>query len=339
MSNTEKNNTMDIFDTIKTQNAKIQSNSNLINEMVRVKNVNVSVHPFANSKDSDKQVITTSLNVISTVDIENDPNIIPCNDDFYFDALDKMILDSIMSICFQRDDGEDNLIIFTPHDIIRDFSGSLTTSSPINKNRVKEVDDRIKRMMNTNIKVNCKDEVVHRNVKEKNIKQFLITEKMLPVSVAEKELYNGTNVKGYVTSKSRLLACPLTRYILLTKQIITVPVNNYGALEVRDSNEYDIIQMYILSRITIMKNENNHMANNRIKFDSYDAKDKKHGLYNYVGLCKENFANTGNWNKKRKSVINVIDDILKHQVQTQNIKDYNFTYDKDNIANSVKIIL
>lgn len=321
MTNIVNKNSFTIFENIKDNDSKIQSNSLLINEMVKKKSVNISINPFSNDKDKERASITTTI--MSTVDITNDPNILVVDDNFEFDAFDKMILDSALNIGFRSVGFEDTFI--TPQDIIRNYSGNLKSSDTISPTRVEEVRQRIEKMLNNPVKINCKEEMIARNVRSQNLEGFLRPSKILPLDRAEVHLKNGTKINGYVVSQASLLTCPLTRYIICTKQIITISNNKYGAIGMRDNDEADIIQAYMLGRIETMKHKHNRQNSNRIRFDSYD-KTNETGLYNYCGIFKENYTNKS-WMNKQNKVITIIKNILDYQKELKSIKSYEFIYE------------
>lgn len=322
MNNTVNRNSFSVFENIKDNDSKIQSNSLLINEMVRKKSGNIFVYPFANDKDKEKASIITTT-IVSTVDIANDPNIIIVDDNFEFDAFDKMIFDSVLNLGLQGV-GLDEVFI-TPQDVIRNYSGNLKSSDTISPTRVEEVRRRIEKMLQHPLKINCKDEMIARNVKKQNINGFLKESSILPLIRTDVSLRNGKTVKGYVTGQLAIRNCPFTSYIICTKQIITISNNKYGAIGMRDNDEADIIQAYILGRIETMKRKCNRQNSNRIRFDSYDNTNET-GLYNYCGICKENYTDKA-WIKKQNKVITIIKNILEYQKELKSIKSYEFIYE------------
>ena len=317
-------NSFSIFDTIKNNDTILQSNANLINEMVMKEDMNVSVKPFGDKKQGIVTSIKAINNVISnTMDLNftDDENVQVFNS-VKFDSLDKIIFDAILTLYFRKQKS------FTIQQIAKMISG--TNPSCISKIKIKSIEDRIDNMIATFVKINCKDELALREVSEETLDIMEGLGQFIPVSKYTMTMKNKTKTTAYIMTNDLqnpkdVFKCPMFAYLIISKQLITINTNNFYPNLTRHSDEFDIIQQYILGRIELMKNSKNSMNNHNISFDT-SVKDKRN-LYNFCGIRQNNYSDK-NWYLKQKKIIETVETILKYQIEIKNIKDYELVYNK-----------
>lgn len=325
MANIVDKNSFTIFDSIKNNETILQSNANLINEMVMKEDMNISVKPFGEKKQdvitsiASKRVIMVDADSLNFTDDEN-VQVFNC---VKFDSLDKIIFDAILTLYFRKQKS------FTIHQIVKMISG--TNPSCISKVKIKSIEERIDNMIATFVKINCKDELALREVSEETIDIMEGLGQFIPVSKYTMTMKNKTKTTAYIMTNDLqnpkdIFKCPMFAYLIISKQLITIDTNNFYPNLTRHSDEFDIIQQYILGRIELMKNSKNNMNNHNISFDA-SVKDKRN-LYNFCGIRQNNYSDK-NWYLKQKKIIDMVETILKYQIEIKNIKKYEFIYSKD----------
>lgn len=144
-------------------------------------------------------------------------------------------------------------------------------------------------------------------------------DKLLPVTRQKCRNNNGRIVDGYM-----IRDCPIICWITqMMRQIVSVPIG-YMDLQLPNTTQYILLQRYLLRRIMMMRNGNNGVVSNRIRF-AYNGTDNN-GLLDAVDIYPQDYIS---WGKKKHDIRKCIVRILDTMVNREIVNGYHEYYENN----------
>lgn len=204
-------------------------------------------------------------------------------------AYDRMVYDGICSVLIHNKD-----MLATNRQIYEAFAGKGTTSPQA----LGHVTRSLNKMRNTTIYLNC---TPHIKTKNPEIENMVFDENLLSFSRLT-IISGGQETTGYKFFKMPILY----EYASCMNQIIAVDRTLLNIPTINNTDNNNLIKIYLLRRIETMKSKHNNIASNKIKFDSMIA---------YLDIQTNSKAEYARFRKTIKT-------ILDYWKQGDYIKDY-----------------
>lgn len=271
---------------------------------------NTKVAAFISSKKDilDKELRVKSLsnkNIFVIVNLEAKASIVISDPDIT--SFDIAVMDSIYTVT------RNGNMKFSPETIVRTLSGN--TERNVTKKKVDAVIRSINKLSSMKIEIDCTNEFIARNIISKE-QTSVIKGDLLPI---EETTVMAGNHRRIMTGY-RLMETPLLyRYAEATHQIISFDMGLFNLSGITNTEESVLIKRYLIRRIEIMKNKNNHVKGRKISYEWTDDDGEKRGLLISLGYEPCNYKN---WKKKRNNIHKVIISILDAFVEAGYIHGY-----------------
>ena len=121
-------------------------------------------------------------------------------------------------------------------------------------------------------------------------------------------------------------------------RIVSVPSSLMSIPGAREDTLFSILKREIVKDVALMKNKKNNYRTRNISYEWIDDEDERCGLFERIGLKRENYANEGQWKKKRSKVNSMVAQVMDHLVEEKYIQGYSFNK-KGNTITGVHIDL
>lgn len=222
------------------------------------------------------------------------------------DAYDRAIQDAVCSIL------ENGNRYFTSEQLARAFVGTDNSVRGISKKRMDKIHETIEKL------ANIRAVIIYTNKKGRKfeVKNYLLPIKSFRKMTSDTYIY-------------KLLDEPaIYSYAKSKRQLITIPAEIMNVqLSIKDTDDIVLIKRYLLRRIEMMKNKNNHISNYCISYDS---------ILNELGV-NDRVANVA---KKKVYVRRAVNELLQFYVDKGYIDGFEeYRKDKSKQINGIKIII
>lgn len=217
----------------------------------------------------------------------------------HIEAYDLAVMDAIYTLHYYRQD------IVTVIMIQRVLSGDMCQEVTLSQKR--KIKDSVDKLSMLTVYVDIEDIAQKRRWDVKTKRKG----KLLPVTRQKCRTNNGRIVDGYM-----IRDCPIICWITqMMRQIVSVPIG-FMDLQLPNTTQYILLQRYLLRRIMMMRNGNNGVVSNRIRF-AYDRTDNN-GLLDAVDIYPQDYIS---WRKKkhdiRKCIVRILDAMIDRQIINQ----------------------
>lgn len=221
------------------------------------------------------------------------------------DAYDLAVMDAIYTLHYYGQ------VIVTVNMIQRVLSGDMRQEVTMAQRR--KIKDSVDKLSMLTVYVDIGDLAKKRRWDVQSKRK----DKLLPVTRKKCRTNNGRIVDGYMIND-----CPIICWITqMMRQIVSVPIG-YMDLQLPNTTQYILLQRYLLCRIMMMRNGNNGIASNRIRF-AYNRTGKK-GLLGAVDIYPQDYIS---WKKKKHDIRKCIVRILNAMIDRQIINQYREYYE------------
>lgn len=205
---------------------------------------------------------------------------------------------------------------FTPEQIANVMTGKEVKTSDMSSN-IKQIAQTIERLSMIRIKIDYTD-IMRETGKIKPTQKMVVTGYLMPVT----GIYILSQVKRQDKIEYRFDRKPvLYEYAENLGRVISVPQELLRLEGVNENTEFVVLKQELIKEIAIMKNEKNNYSSRDITYE-WDKKNQSGGLFNRIGITKDNFKNAAQWAKKRCKLHSQVLLILNSLVEKEYIKGY-----------------
>lgn len=210
-------------------------------------------------------------------------------------------------------------ILFTSEMVANVIAGKEVGKDKNSSMRFKMIDEAIMRLSCIRVSIDCSE----------NLKKYL-------AKVPDLEARHNDYVLPieFLTIKSRIKKIDKTIYHLkdvpilylyaeAMGRIVSVPTELMSIPNTREDVLFSVLKREIVKTIAIMKNKKNNYSSRVISYEWKDGEEVR-GLFDRIGIKKDDYANDSQWRKKKSKINTMIAQILDHLVNEQYIDGYDF---------------
>ena len=246
-----------------------------------------------------------------------------------FKAIDKALLDSpisqfdilVMDAIYTLSVNGKNT--FTAEMIASVIAGKDVGQDRSSSTRFKMIEDVIERLSLIRIEIDCLTSPGWESLRAQipDLEAYY-GDYVLPVShLRIKSKIKKFDKKIYILKNTPVIY----KYASALGRIVSVPAALLSIPGTREDVLFSILKREVIKTVALMKNTNNNYNSRSIRYEKSDGEVRS--FFERIGLRKEDYANEGQWRKKKSKINAMMSQIMTHLVEEKYIKGYSFNKD------------
>ena len=224
---------------------------------------------------------------------------------------------------------------FTAEMIARVLAGNFGNKT-LSPECLRDIKNSMDKLAVIRVKLDVTDEYkIRHKVSKDNNKRITFESYLLPIEKTTVVAGNGKELNGY-----HLIEAPvLYRYAHDVGQVLCIPLQMLSIGNVARNTQCNIlIKRYLAERISLMLNENNMIQSRMIRYEGYDSNGTRTGLYQNIGVYREDFGSPEAWRNKRADIHHTVCSVLNCYIEKGIITEYTIIKEQRQIV-GVKVTL
>ena len=210
--------------------------------------------------------------------------------------------------------------VFTADMVANVIAGKEVGNNKDKSTRFNDITKAIEKLLSMRIKIDFSEIARELDFKDIPDIETKVSDYMLPLmEITIKSKVKKIDKTCYVLKNTPILY----RYAEYMGRVVSVPSSLLAIPDSREDILFTILKRELIKEISLMKNKKNNYKSRTITYEWNDGEIRR-GLFERIGLRKEDYANDGQWRKKKSKVNTMIKQIMTHLINEKYIKGFSF---------------